>query len=344
MPYNEILHPTCNIGTYDHIVFTKSLRSYLQEFLGKLLFPLEFLLLYPIFILVCNEWFGWIYTIWVCNSKASLLLFHDFIFPHTSPIIWLLCSCHLDHTFFIQYNELLPLLHVAFYCYIGRTKLYQALPLVTCRMNYWRRVSSNRSCYPLWLTIKRLILLYPIFILVCNEWFGWIYTIWVCNSKASLLLFHDFIFPHTSPIIWLLCSCHLDHTFFIQYNELLPLLHVAFYCYIGRTKLYQALPLVTCRMNYWRRVSSNRSCYPLWLTIKRLILVADSWCLVCISQRNSLYSGTFLLYPVELRFPMPPENWKGTKMNAKGTSSLPALQLIYIRISYVGLNWNLPSY
>ena len=38
----------------------------------------------------------------------------------------------------------------------------------------------------------------------------------------------------------------------------------------------------------------------------------------CIFQRNSVYSGTFLSYPEELRFSMPPENRKGKKRNAKG--------------------------
>ena len=45
----------------------------------------------------------------------------------------------------------------------------------------------------------------------------------------------------------------------------------------------------------------------------------------CIFRRNSVYSGTFLLYPAELHFPMPPENGKRTKKNAKGMLSLPAL-------------------
>ena len=34
-------------------------------------------------------------------------------------------------------------------------------------------------------------------------------------------------------------------------------------------------------------------------------------------RRNSIQSGTFLSYPAELRFPIPPENRKGTKRNAK---------------------------
>ena len=59
--------------------------------------------------------------------------------------------------------------------------------------------------------------------------------------------------------------------------------------------------------------------------------------LCCIFRSNSVYSGTFLLYPPELRLSMPPENRKGTKRNAKGILSLPALQLIKIHISYVGL-------
>ena len=50
-------------------------------------------------------------------------------------------------------------------------------------------------------------------------------------------------------------------------------------------------------------------------------------------RRNSVYSCTFISYPAELGFPMSPENGKGTKRNSKLMSSLPVLQLIYIRIS-----------
>ena len=35
--------------------------------------------------------------------------------------------------------------------------------------------------------------------------------------------------------------------------------------------------------------------------------------------RNYIYSGTFLSYSAGLGYPMPPENGKGTKRNAKGT-------------------------
>ena len=34
-------------------------------------------------------------------------------------------------------------------------------------------------------------------------------------------------------------------------------------------------------------------------------------------RSNSVYSGTFLLYPAELRFPMPPKNGKGKKVMPK---------------------------
>ena len=46
----------------------------------------------------------------------------------------------------------------------------------------------------------------------------------------------------------------------------------------------------------------------------------------CIFRRNSVCPGTFLSYPAELCFPMPPENGKGMKRNATGMSPLPALQ------------------
>ena len=104
VPHNQLLHCNCNIGTDAHLFFTKYLRSEFQEWFGKLLYPLEFLQFHMIAILIWNEWFGWIHTIWIWNRKTLLLSFHGFIFPHTSPIILLLCSCHLcciDFSFFI---------------------------------------------------------------------------------------------------------------------------------------------------------------------------------------------------------------------------------------------------
>ena len=136
MPHNEFLHPSCNIDKYSHILFTKAPRSKLQECLGKLIPPLDFLHLHPIVILFWNEWFGWIHTIWVCNGKTSFLSFCGLILPQPSPIILLLHSFHLYRDLFIQSNELFPPLHVALCWYIVRTKCYKDLPLVTCRMNY----------------------------------------------------------------------------------------------------------------------------------------------------------------------------------------------------------------
>ena len=52
----------------------------------------------------------------------------------------------------------------------------------------------------------------------------------------------------------------------------------------------------------------------------------------------------FLSYPEKICFPIPPEKKKRKKRKSKGMSSLPALQLIYIRIYYVGLPLNLPLY
>ena len=136
MSHNELLHPSCNIDTDAHLLFTKALRSELQECLGKVLFTLEFLQLHPIVILVCNEWFGWIHTIWVCFGNTLLFSFRNFILPHPSPIILLLRSCHLYRAFFLWSNELLPTIRISFYRYISRTTCYQAIPLVTFRMNY----------------------------------------------------------------------------------------------------------------------------------------------------------------------------------------------------------------
>ena len=65
VPQNYLLHPNCNIGTYAHLLLTKSPSSELQEFLGKLIFPIEFLQYHLIVILVWNEWFCWLHIICV---------------------------------------------------------------------------------------------------------------------------------------------------------------------------------------------------------------------------------------------------------------------------------------
>ena len=58
----------------------------------------------------------------------------------------------------------------------------------------------------------------------------------------------------------------------------------------------------------------------------------------CIFRKSSVYSVTFLSYPAKLQLTMSPENGKRTKRNAKGTSSISELQLIYKCISNVGLH------
>ena len=116
-PHNELLRCSCYIGTDAHLLFTKAPISEFQDCLGKLLYPLDFFQFHPIVILVLNEWFGWLHTIWVWNGKISLLSFCDFIFPHPYPIILLLCLCHLwclDFYFFFHSNDLIYPLHVAF--------------------------------------------------------------------------------------------------------------------------------------------------------------------------------------------------------------------------------------
>ena len=104
---NEIIHPICNIWTYSPLLLAKAQISELQECLGKFIPPLEFISFYTIVILVWNEWFGWIHTIWIWNGYTSLLLllllFCGFIFPCTSQIIWLLRSCHIYHVLFFHY-------------------------------------------------------------------------------------------------------------------------------------------------------------------------------------------------------------------------------------------------
>ena len=156
---NQLLHCSCNIGTDAHLLFTKGPSSEFQEFFGKVLYPLDFLQVHMVVMLIWNEWFGWLHTIWTCNRTTSLLLFHDCIFPHTSPTIWLICLFHLcclDFYLFFQSNDFLPPLHVEYCWDIVRNKCYQDLHLVTCRVNYWRRFSSTKSNLSLLLTRKRL--------------------------------------------------------------------------------------------------------------------------------------------------------------------------------------------
>ena len=113
---NKLPHTSYNIYTYSHLLWNKSPSSELQECLGKICFPLTFLQLHFILILVCNDWFFCFHTIWVWSVKTLfLLLFQDFILPHPYPIIWLLRLCHLNHALFIQYNELLPPIFITFF-------------------------------------------------------------------------------------------------------------------------------------------------------------------------------------------------------------------------------------
>ena len=159
MPHNQLLHCSCNIGTSDHLLFTKSLRSEFQVCFVKVLYLLEFLQLHLIVLLIWNKWFGWLHTIWICNRKTSLLSFHDCILPHPSPMIWLLCSWHLfclDYPLFSQSNDMLPPLYVVYCWNIVRTTCYQDLPLVTCLVNSWRRFFITRGCSSLWWKRKRL--------------------------------------------------------------------------------------------------------------------------------------------------------------------------------------------
>ena len=116
------------------------------------------------------------------------------------------------------------------------------------------------------------------FIIVWNEWFGWIHMIWYWKGRTLLLSFHEFIFPHPSMIIWPMCLCHLDCALFIQSNNLFPPIHVVLSWYIGRTTCYKDIPLLTCHIKYWRQFPRTKACSPFLLTIKRLTIVADYWC------------------------------------------------------------------
>ena len=129
VPHNKLIHRIYNIGTATHLLLTKAPSSEFQECFGKVILPLNFIQLHPIVILLWNEWFFWIQTIWVWNVKNSLFLFFGFILPHTYPIIWLIWLCHLCYlgiASFLQSNYILTPLHVAFYWDIGRTACYQA--------------------------------------------------------------------------------------------------------------------------------------------------------------------------------------------------------------------------
>ena len=159
MPHNELLQPSCNIGTDAHLLFTKSPSSKLQELLGKIFFPLEFLQFHPIVILVYNEWFGWIHNIWVWNENTSVLSFCGFIFPHPSPIIWILRSYHLDSALFLQYNDLLPPLHVFYVGILVELHDIRRYPLSLFGWTLDRIFSSTGDCSPLLLTWKRMTLI-----------------------------------------------------------------------------------------------------------------------------------------------------------------------------------------
>ena len=65
VPHNELLHRIYNIGTSDHLLFTKFLRSKVQECLDKLLSLLEFIQFHSVVVFFLNEWFGYIFTILV---------------------------------------------------------------------------------------------------------------------------------------------------------------------------------------------------------------------------------------------------------------------------------------
>ena len=159
MPRNHIIRCRCNIGTYTHLLFTKAPSSEFQECSVKLLYPLYFIRVHTIFILICNEWFGWLHTIWICNRKTLLLSFHDCFFPHPSSIVWLIWSCHLlclGFSFFFQSDDPITPLHVAYCWYVVRTKCYQDLRLVTCQVNSWWRFFIARGCSSLWLTRNSL--------------------------------------------------------------------------------------------------------------------------------------------------------------------------------------------
>ena len=162
VPHNQLLLCICYIGTAANLLFTKAPSSEFQECFGKVLYLLEVLQVHTIVILICYEWFGWLYTIWIWNIKTLLLSFHDCICPLPSPMIWLICSCHLcfiGFSFFFNIPIPHPPLHVAYCWNIVRTTSYQKLPVVTCRVKSWQRFFSIRGCSPLWFTIKRL----PIF-------------------------------------------------------------------------------------------------------------------------------------------------------------------------------------
>ena len=105
MPHNQILRCSCNIGTDAHLLFNKVPKSEFQECFGKVLYTLYFIQVHMIVMNIWNEWFGWIHSILIWNNKTSFLSFHDCIFPHPSPMIWLLYLCHLfclDFTLFFN--------------------------------------------------------------------------------------------------------------------------------------------------------------------------------------------------------------------------------------------------
>ena len=134
-------------------------------------------------------------------------------------------------------------------------------------------------------------------------------------------LFCGFIFPHTSPIILLICLCQLwciNLAFFIQYNEILPPLHVEFCQNIDRTKCYQLLPLVIFRISSWWWVFSTRAWFSILLTRKSLPPIDNSWCHM---------SVTISLPSLKLSQNFTVDEWDVDRMQRnKGWSTLIMLQ------------------
>ena len=74
--------------------------------------------------------------------------------------------------------------------------------------------------------------------------------------------------------------------------------------------------------NSWSKEAYLKGLNYEYITFKKLFLCLSVWKWPRLYfpeefRRNSVYSVTFLSYPVEIRFPMPPENRKGKKSNDK---------------------------
>ena len=120
---------------------------------------------------------------------------------------------------------------------------------------------------------------------------------WFTLSRFGMARPHCFHFATLSYLIPLQqFDCHarvtffcINSAFFLQSNDLIPPLNVAFCWYIGRTTCCQTLTLVTFWMNYWRQFTSTVYFLQLWLKRNSMPLVTNYWCHMYVTLFSSFF-------------------------------------------------------